>query len=41
MAVSVFRSRKIDFQSVSADKHLVRRGTEFCGELVEQVLAQR
>jgi hypothetical protein len=27
MAVSVFRSRKIDFQFISADKHLVRHGT--------------
>jgi hypothetical protein len=27
MAVSVFRSRKIDFQSRLADKHLVRHGT--------------
>ena len=41
MAVSVFRSRKIDFQSRSADKHLVRHGTECCGEFVEQVFAQR
>jgi hypothetical protein len=41
MAVSVSRSRKIDFQAGSADKHLVRYGTECCGELVEQILGER
>ena len=41
MAVSVFRSRKIDFPSGSAGKHLGRHATERCGEFVEQVVAQR
>jgi hypothetical protein len=41
MAVSVFRSRKIDFPSGSAGKHLGRHATERCGEFVEQVVVQR
>lgn len=41
MAVSVFRSRKIDFESGSATSILFAYRTEFCGELGEQVRAQR